>query len=86
MTDKQGAIIEAREALEKIINALPSTDEDYYDGWTYQYRLIAEQALERLDNEVINAVPDKQDDDYVHEGVHNQRVAKILNEGLKECK
>lgn len=40
------------EALERIRDGMPKDDEDYYDGWAYEYRILAEQALQALNRGV----------------------------------
>jgi hypothetical protein len=39
------------EALEEIKSGMPKSDDDYYDGWAYEYRLIAEAALKAAKGE-----------------------------------
>lgn len=43
--ERQDTHDELVEALEEIRDGMPESDNDYYDGWAYKYRVIAEKAL-----------------------------------------
>lgn len=89
MTDKQGAIIRTRLLLQEAHDVVVFHDENLANE--------LQTGIERLDNEIINAVPDKMDK-YITQCDNTYpftldkycatvlEAAKILNEGLKECK
>jgi hypothetical protein len=49
ITTDRTELEKVRDALDKIRGGLNDTDGDYYDGWTYEYHLIAKEALAILD-------------------------------------